>query len=79
MLAEPEDADWGRNLLFRQSLADPDDWQAYVAFAPQGGDLETLVAVAGSRWCIEHAFEASKQEVAWTTTRCAARTAGTGM
>ena len=62
VLAEPEDADWGHYLLFRRSLADPDDWQGYVAFAPQGCDLETLVAVAGSRWCIEHAFEAAKQE-----------------
>ena len=62
-LAEPEAADWGRYLLFRRSLADPDDWQAYVAFAPQGCDLEALVAVAGSRGPIEHAFEAAKQEV----------------
>ena len=62
VLAEPEAADWGRYLLFRRSLADPDAWQAYVAFAPQGCDLETLVAVAGSRWPIEHAFEAAKQE-----------------
>ena len=29
VLAEPEDADWGRDLLYRRSLADPDDWQAY--------------------------------------------------
>ena len=49
VLTEPEGADWGRYLLFRRSLADPDAWQAYVAFAPQGCDLETLVAVAGSR------------------------------
>ena len=63
VLAEPEDADWGRYLLFRRSLADPDAWQAYVAFAPQGCDLEILVAVAGSRWPIEHVFEAAKQEV----------------
>ena len=62
VLPEPEDADWGHYLLFRRSLADPDDWQTYVAFAPQGCDLETLVAVAGSRWCIEHDFEAAKQE-----------------
>ena len=33
-----------------------------MAFAPQGCDLETLVAVAGRRWCIEHAFEAARQE-----------------
>ena len=62
ILAEPEDADWGHYLLFRRSVADAEDWQAYVAFAPQGCELETLVAVAGRRWCIEHAFEAAKQE-----------------
>ncbi len=62
VLAEPEEADWGHYLLFRRSLADPDDWQAYVAFAPRDCDLETLVAVAGRRWPIEHAFEAAKQE-----------------
>ena len=62
ILAEPEDADWGHYLLFRRSVADAEDWQAYVAFAPQGCDLETLVAVAGRRWAIEHAFEAAKQE-----------------
>ena len=63
ILSEPEDADWGRYLLFRRACTDPDDWQAYVAFAPQGCDLETLVAVAGHRWSIEHAFEAARQEV----------------
>ena len=62
ILAEPEDADWGHYLLFRRSVADGEDWQAYVAFAPQGCELETLVAVAGRRWAIEHAFEAAKQE-----------------
>ncbi len=62
ILAEPEDADWGHYLLFRRSVTDAEDWQAYVAFAPQGCELETLVAVAGRRWCIEHAFETAKQE-----------------
>ena len=36
------------------------DWQPYVAFTPKGYNLETLVV--GSRWCIEHAFEAAKQK-----------------
>ena len=62
VLAEPEGADWGHYLLFRRPLADPDDWQGHVAFAPRDCELETLVAVAGSRWCIEHAFEAARQE-----------------
>ena len=62
ILAEPEEADWGHYLLFRRSCTDAEDWQAYAAFAPQGCDLDTLVAVAGRRWCIESAFEAAKQE-----------------
>ena len=33
-----------------------------MAFAPQGCDLETLVGVAGRCGCIEHAFEAARQE-----------------
>ena len=47
----------------RRSLADPDDRQAYVTFAPVGTDLATLVAVAGRRWTIEVAFEQAKGEV----------------
>ena len=62
VLAEPEDAARGHYLLLRRSLANPDNWQAYVAFAPQDCDLMLLVAVAGRRWCIEHAFESAKQE-----------------
>ena len=62
VLAEPEDADWGHCLLFRRSCTDPDDWQAYVAFAPRDCDPGTIVAVAGSRWHVESAFEAAKQE-----------------
>ena len=31
-------------------------------YAAQGCSLETLVRVAGTRWCIESAFEAAKQE-----------------
>ncbi len=47
ILAEPEAADGGHYLLFRRACTDRDDWQAYVAFAPQGCDLETFVGVAG--------------------------------
>ena len=64
-LAEPEDAEWGRYLLFRRSRTDPADGrQAYLVHAARRSTctLETLVAVAGTRWCIESAFEAAKQE-----------------
>ena len=65
VLAEPEDAAWGRYLLFRRSATDPaDGCQAYLVYAAQrqACALETLVQVAGTRWCIESAFEAAKQE-----------------
>lgn len=63
VLTAPEDADWEHYLLLRHTSAGPDVWQAYVAFAPQVCDPETLVAVADRRGSIEHAFEAARQEV----------------
>ena len=65
VLTEPEDAEWGRYVLFRRSRADPDDEQAYFVYAAQrqACALETLVRVAGTRGCIERAFEDAKQEV----------------
>ena len=51
---DPSGADWRHYLLFRRACADPDDWQAYVAFVPQACDLETLVGVAARCWCIEY-------------------------
>jgi SRSO17 transposase len=62
-LVPPLQEGYGRWCLVRRSLSDPDDLQAYVAFAPAGTELETLVRVAGSRWMIEVAFEAAKGEV----------------
>ena len=50
------------SLLFRRSCTDPDDWTAYRVHAPRNTDLETVVRVAGARWCIERAFEDAKQE-----------------
>ena len=63
-LVEPDDAGWGRYILFRRSRSDPADWQAYFAYAAQRSacTLETLVRVAGTRRCIESAFEAARQE-----------------
>ena len=62
ILAKPEDADWCRYLLFQRSPVNPEAWQAYVAFAPQGCKLAKLVAVADRRWAFEHALKAAKQE-----------------
>ena len=50
------------SLLFRRSCTDPDDGTAYRVHAPRDTGLETVVRVAGARWCIERAFEDAKQE-----------------
>lgn len=52
-----------RGLLVRRSLSDPSKRAYYAVFAPQGATLAELVQIAGSRWSIEIAFEAAKQEV----------------
>jgi SRSO17 transposase len=62
-LVPPLQEGYERWFLVRRSLADPDELQAYVAFAPAGLELEALVRVAGSRWTIEVAFEAAKGAV----------------
>jgi SRSO17 transposase len=62
-LVPPLQEGYERWFLVRRSLADPDELQAYVTFAPVGTDRATLVQVAGQRWTIEVAFEAAKGEV----------------
>jgi SRSO17 transposase len=62
-LVPPLQEGYERWFLVRRSLRDPDELQAYVAFAPAGTDLAMLVQVAGRRWTIEVAFEAAKGEV----------------
>ena len=51
------------SLLFRRACTDPTAWTAYRVYAPRDTDLDTVVRVAGTRWCIENGFEAAKQEV----------------
>src|SRR6266849_4964124 len=62
-LVPPLQAGYERWCLVRRSLSDPDDLQAYEAFAPAGTDLATLVPVAGQRGTIEVAFAAATGEV----------------
>jgi SRSO17 transposase len=62
-LVPPLQEGFERWCMVRRSLSDPDDWQAYVVFAPAGTPLADLVRVAGRRWTIEGAFEAAKGEV----------------
>jgi SRSO17 transposase len=54
---------WERWLLVRKSLSDPEELTGYIAFAPAGTPLETLVAVAGTRWTIESSFKSGKGDV----------------
>ena len=56
-------AGWGKGLLVRRKLAEPDELTFYLTLAPEGTDLATLVRVAGTRWTIEACFEAAKGEV----------------
>ena len=56
-------AGWGKGLLVRRKLDEPDDLAFYLTLAPEATDLATLVRVAGTRWTIEACFEAAKGEV----------------
>ena len=62
---------WTRGLLTRRTIKDslspdhdPGSALAYVStWCPQGTSIETLVAVEGSRWSIEDAFETATTEL----------------
>ena len=62
-LNRPLQEGFARWLLVRRSIDDADELTAYAVFAPEGGALEELARVAGSRWKIEEAFEEAKGEV----------------
>ncbi|MGM0349593.1 IS701 family transposase [Streptomyces sp. Adlamb9] len=51
-----------RWVLGRRSLARPNEIAYYVAYAPGGTSVAELVRIAGSRWAIEEAFQAAKNE-----------------
>ncbi|MGK5545665.1 IS701 family transposase [Streptomyces sp. URMC 127] len=51
-----------RWILARRSMARPDETAYYMAYAPNGATVGDLVRVAGSRWAIEEAFQAAKNE-----------------
>lgn len=50
-------------LVARRSIAKPQELAYYLAFAPAGTTLQTLVGVIGQRWRVEESFELSKGEV----------------
>ncbi|WP_435178967.1 IS701 family transposase [Actinacidiphila sp. bgisy145] len=51
-----------RWVLARRSLARPDEIAYYLAYAPAGTSVADLVRIAGTRWAIEEAFQAAKNE-----------------
>ncbi|MFF7987356.1 IS701 family transposase [Streptomyces sp. NPDC007901] len=51
-----------RWVLARRSLARPDEIAYYLAYAPAGTGVAELVRIAGTRWAIEEAFQAAKNE-----------------
>lgn len=52
---------WGRWLLVKRSIDDPQELSYYVVFAPrEGTTLEELVRVVGARWQIECCFKEAK-------------------
>lgn len=58
-----EERAWGHYLLVRRSVSEPSERAYYVVFARWAeASLTRLVRVAGTRWQIEVAFEAAKQQ-----------------
>ncbi|MFV0126138.1 IS701 family transposase [Streptomyces sp. HMX112] len=51
-----------RWVLGRRSLTRPDEIAYYLAYAPNSTSVADLVRIAGSRWAIEEAFQAAKNE-----------------
>jgi SRSO17 transposase len=56
---------WTRGLLIRRGLAD-EGLAFFTTWCPAGTAIETLVAVEGTRWAIEDAFETTKTELGLT-------------
>ena len=54
---------WRRWLLVRKSLDDREELAYFIAAGPSRTRLNRLAKTAGTRWSIEGAFEATKQEV----------------
>lgn len=53
---------FGKWVLFRRSITNPDEIAYYLAFGPEKTSFQEVVEVAGRRWGIEVAFEEAKGE-----------------
>jgi SRSO17 transposase len=62
-LTDPMEPGWGRWLLVRRSVSDPQGRQAYVVFGPQDTTLEAVVQVAGTHGTMAREIDAAKDEV----------------
>jgi SRSO17 transposase len=56
----PDPAAYGRWLLLRRSVSDPEAVAYFACGGPPGTALAELVRVAGTRWAIEECFELGK-------------------
>lgn len=61
--ADAQLSGWQRGILFRRSLADPEEVEFFTVFAPEAVTLESIVRAAGKRWGIEECIESAKGEV----------------
>src|SRR5580704_1053852 len=59
---------WTRGRLIRRRIADG-DLAFFTTWCPAVTSIETLVAVEGHRWAIEHSFETAKNDSDSITTR----------
>lgn len=56
----PDPKTYGRWLLIRRSVSDPNEVAFFACGGPPATTLEELVRIAGRRWTIEEAFELAK-------------------
>ena len=56
----PEPEEYGRWLLIRRSVSDPDEVAYFACGGPPSTTLSELVRIAGCRWAIEDLFELAK-------------------
>ena len=62
VMGAPAEGGLRRWVLFRRSVAKPEELAYYLCLAPEEAAMRDLVMAAGQRWSIECCFEAAKQE-----------------
>ena len=77
-LPDPEDAQMGRWLVLRRNIDDPSECAYYLAYGAKRTPVQELIRIVGRRWQIEDCFGRPRERSAWTSTKYAIGTAGTG-